>query len=69
MIIYITVDNYFCVSAAIKTFLDFEMTANLRDTSPLMDAPCFSSRRDVMKDSPYLFISFELFWIKQGRGT
>ena len=25
--------------------------------------------RNVMKDSPYLFISFELFWIKQGHGT
>ena len=69
MIIYITVDNYFCVSADRKTFLDFEMTANLRDTSPLMDAQCSSSRRDAMEDSPYLFIGFELFWIKQGRGT
>ena len=35
MIIYNKLDNYFFVSADRLTFLGFEMTANLRDTSPL----------------------------------
>ena len=34
-IIYNKFDNYFFVSADRQTFLGFEMTANLRDTSPL----------------------------------
>ena len=35
VIIYNKLDNYFFVSADRQTFLCFEMTANLRDTSPL----------------------------------
>ena len=35
VIIYNKLDNYFVVSADRQTFLGFEMTANLRDTSPL----------------------------------
>ena len=35
MIIYNKLDNYFVVSADRQTFLGFEMTTNLRDTSPL----------------------------------
>ena len=35
VIIYNNRDNYFVVSAGRQTFLGFEMTANLRDTSPL----------------------------------
>ena len=35
MIIYNKLDNYFVVSADRQTFLGFEMTANLRNTSPL----------------------------------
>ena len=35
MVIYNKLDNYFVVSADRQTFLGFEMTANLRDTSPL----------------------------------
>ena len=35
MIIYNKLDNYFVVSADRQTVLGFEMTANLRDTSPL----------------------------------
>ena len=35
VIIYNTLHNYFVVSADRQTFLGFEMTANLRDTSPL----------------------------------
>ena len=34
-IIYSKLNNYFFVSADRQTFLGFEMTANLRDTSPL----------------------------------
>ena len=34
MITYNKLDNYFVVSADRQTFLGFEMTANLRDTSP-----------------------------------
>ena len=33
--IYNKLDNYFVVSADSQTFLGFEMTANLHDTSPL----------------------------------
>ena len=35
VIIYNKLDNYFFVSADRQTFLGFEMTVNLRDTSPL----------------------------------
>ena len=35
VIVYNKVDNFFVVSADRETFLGFEMTANLRDTSPL----------------------------------
>ena len=35
VIIYNKLDNYIFVSADRQTFLGFEMTANLRDTSPL----------------------------------
>ena len=35
MVIYNKLDNYFVVSADRQTFLGFEMTANLRETSPL----------------------------------
>ena len=35
VIIFNKVDNYFVVSSDRQTFLGFEMTANLRDTSPL----------------------------------
>ena len=35
VIIYNKLDNYFIVSANRQTFLGFEMTANLHDTSPL----------------------------------
>ena len=35
MIIFNKLDNVFVVSAHGQTFLDFEMTANFRDTSPL----------------------------------
>ena len=35
VIIYNKLDNYFFVSAERQTFLGFEMTRNLRDTSPL----------------------------------
>ena len=34
MIIHNKLDNYFVVSADKQAFLGFEMTANLRDTSP-----------------------------------
>ena len=37
VIIYNKLDNYFFVSADRQTFLGFEMTANLRDTSALND--------------------------------
>ena len=36
VIIYNKLDNYFFVSADRQKFLGFEMTANLRDTSPLI---------------------------------
>ena len=36
VIIYNKLDNYLVVSADRQTFLGFEMTANLRDTSPLI---------------------------------
>ena len=36
VIIYNKLDNYFVVSADRQTFLGFGMTANLRDTSPLI---------------------------------
>ena len=39
MIIYNKLDNYFVVSADRQTFLGFEMTVNLRDTSPLRKVP------------------------------
>ena len=35
MIIHNKLDNYFVFSADRQTFLGFEMTANLHDTSPL----------------------------------
>ena len=38
MIIYNKLDNYFFVSADRQTFFSFEMTANLRDASPLIAA-------------------------------
>ena len=37
MIIYNKLDNYFVVSADRQAFLGFEMTANLRHTSPLIE--------------------------------
>ena len=40
MIIYNKLDNYFVVSADRQTFLGFEMTANLADTSPLRCQSC-----------------------------
>ena len=36
MIIFNKLDNYFVVSADSQTFLGFEITANFRDTSPLI---------------------------------
>ena len=36
MIIYNKLDNYFVVSPDRQSFLAFEMTANLRDTSPFL---------------------------------
>ena len=56
MIIYNKLDNYFVVSADRQTFLGFEMTANLRDTSPLKlrfitilfeDSYCIRQARDI----------------------
>ena len=41
VIIYNKLDNCFVVSADRQTFLGFEMTANLRGTSPLCDMVCF----------------------------
>ena len=35
VIIYNKLDNYFVVSTDRQTFLGFEMTGNLRNTSPL----------------------------------
>ena len=37
--VYNKLDSYFVVFADRQTFLGFEMTANLRDTSPLMSYP------------------------------
>ena len=45
MIIYNKLDNYLVVSADRQTFLGFEMTANLRDTSPLSFANLPSIKR------------------------
>ena len=39
VIIYNKLDNYFVVSADRQTFLGFEMSANLHDTSPLNVKP------------------------------
>ena len=42
VIIYNKLDNYFFVSANRQTFLAFEMTANLSDSSPLNSNNSFS---------------------------
>ena len=42
VIIYNKLDNYFFVSADRQTFLGFEMTANLSDSSPLNSNNFFS---------------------------
>ena len=44
VIIYNKLDNYFFVSADRQTFLGFEMTANLSDTSSLYNACIFFSQ-------------------------
>ena len=49
MIIYNNLDNYFFASAVRQTFLGFEMTANLRDTSPLI---ALRVRSRVRRESP-----------------
>ena len=40
VIVYNKLDNFFFVSADRQTFLDFEMAANLHDTSPLNKKLC-----------------------------
>ena len=55
MIIYNKLDNYFFVSADRKTFLGFDMTANLRDTSPLTKL-LTSSGIDINIFSVYIII-------------
>ena len=49
VIIFNKLDNYFVVSAD-KTFLGFEMTANLRDTSPL-------SAKSLLKAAAFIRIN------------
>ena len=66
MVVYKKLDNYFFVSADRQTFLGFEMTANLRDTSPLISLfrlslkviNCFSSLYFIFS---YYVVAFQGF--------
>ena len=51
MIIYNKIDNYFFVSADRQTFFGFEMTANLRDTSPLTQSVLLQAGLTSLADS------------------
>ena len=48
MIIYNKLDNYFVVSADEQTFLGFEVTANLCETSPLSNGDSDGSESDTI---------------------
>ena len=60
MIIYNKLDNCFVVSADRRTFLGFEITANLRDTSLLKVTPPNVDMQESVTISEPSFVSFVL---------
>ena len=59
MIIYNKLDNYFVVSADRQSFLGFEMTGNLRETSPLSNKPVEANHSKQTTVNSHLTCSFE----------
>ena len=56
MIIFNKLDNYFVVSANSQTFLGFEMTANFRDTFPLIFGMTVTHHLIIERPSFYILL-------------